>query len=556
MCIGIETLNNLLISFSLLRRTYVFFFFIRRYNASNEKIRKINDDYVQTFSLTIVPSPQYITFSHIKQNSADKYNSHFIILIESPINQTDTQQWMLETFAQFWQFHLFNALIVYWSTELKIVTYTPFSDTVLIHLPPTTMRYDQLFWDKAQNLNRRPLHVSLFSEKTRAVFHSDGRQTGTDGYLTNVMSQKMNATLRLLPPTDGFDIGEFLKNGSVVGSLAQIVRHDVDVSFNTRFLRLAQFQGKVQITFPIGRDDICILVAKAGFASNVNNIFRAFSSMVWLFTLISLLAMSLSFTVIYRIQTPTDRQITHILFNFYSWNLAQPIVKLPQHWASKILIGVWIVYGLLITSSYQGNLTSNLISRPTLPEINTIRQLEQSAYEILTFGRYVDLLQNFLNQTGSYSRLKTRIRGVPQKEMAQLIADNNVKFAYANKYHINHYQSNLKSHIVRGRPVYNNMKECPVPYLVAYAVVYGSPYLQRINIILRRLQESGLILYWDEKSAGDKSKGGGQRTNGEPVPLTVDHVQSAFYILFLGLILSSMVFCTELIRYKYRNVIK
>lgn len=417
---------------------------------------------MKIFLLNIISTTNDLNLLYIRNNSADKHTSHFIILVESgDVNEP----WLEKVFQTFWKYNLLKVLVMFGRNELNIFTYTPFGNDFIIKLSGTASTYDELFWDKTRDLNGHPFRISLFPENTRAIFNENGKFSGTDGYLTDVMIERLNAKLILRPPTDGFDIGEFLKNGSSTGSLNQIITRDVDVSFNTRFLRLAQFQGKVQITFTNGRDDICILVAKAGFASNFNNIFRAFSSTVWLFTFISLLSASISFFAINRSGTkhPT---VENIFFKFYSWHLAQPITKLPERWSSKILIGFWIMYALLITSSYEGNLTSNLVLRPTLPEINTIRQLEQSSYKILTFGRYVDLLQNFLNQTGTYNKLKKRIRGVSSDELDDYIRQNDVRYAYANKYHINQYIAKSKMHTVNGIPVYNHMVECPVPYLV------------------------------------------------------------------------------------------
>lgn len=414
------------------------------------------------FLLNIISKTDDLNLSYIRDNSADKHTSHFIILIET---DDVNEPWLKKVFQTFWKYNLLKVLVVFWKNDFNIFTYTPFGNEFIIKLPSDASTYDQLFWDKTHDLNGHPFKISLFPENTRAIFNENGKFSGTDGYLTDVMIEQLNAKLVLRPPTDGFDIGEFLKNGSSTGSLNQIITRFVDVSFNTRFLRLAQFQGKVQITFTNGRDDICILVAKAGFASNFNNIFRAFSSTVWMFTFISLLTASISFYAVYRIGTK-DPTIENIFFSFYSWHLAQPIYHLPERWSSKILIGFWIMYCLLINSSYEGNLTSNLVLRPTLPEINTIRQLEQSSYTILTFGRYVDLLQNFLNQTGTYKKLKKRIRGVSSADLDKYIRQNDVRYAYANKYHINQYISKNKMHTVNGIPVYHHMVECPVPYLV------------------------------------------------------------------------------------------
>lgn len=515
--------------------------FIFRYNSTEEHIQEVNDDGIEIYHINFVQSSEDINLSYIRENSGDKYNSHFIILIE---NETFPGAWLNQLFERFWSFNLLKVLVIFWHNKINIFTYTPFGAEFLIELPSNETKYDKLFWDKTENLNGHPFRVTMFYEKTRAIRNSNGKFSGTDGYFTDVMVDKLNATLEWLPPTDGYDYGEMLANGTPTGSLGQIIARTADVAFNTRFLRLGQFRGKVQITFPNGRDDLCILVAKSGFASNVNNIFRSFTLIVWIFVFVSLLSTSLVFIGIYRVET-NNPSMKNILFNFYSWNLAQPITKLPERWATKLIIGFWIIYCLLITSSYQGNLFSNLVRRPILPDINTMRQLEESTYEILAFGRYAGLLQNILNQTGSYNKLVSRIRSVSPEELVQYTEQNDVRYAYANKYHINEYISNSDSHTINGVPIYNNMKECPIPFLVAYTVGYGSPYLYRINTILRRTQEAGLIFYWDEKSVNFKS--GSQRDNGGPHPLGLEHVQSSFYILFVGLSISIFAFLLELL---------
>lgn len=269
------------------------------------------------FLLNIIPTTNDLNLSYIRNNSGDKHTSHFIILVES---DDVNERWLKEVFNRFWKYNLLKVLVLYWKEELKIFTYTPFGDDFLIKLPSHATKYNDLFWDKTRDLNQYPFRVSLFPDKTRAIFNKDGTFSGTDGFLTDVMIKKLNAKLVLRPPTDGYDIGEILKNGSTVGSINQVVTRSVEVSFNTRFLRLAQFKGIVQITFTNGRDDICILVAKAGFASNFYNIFRAFSVTVWIFTLIALLSSSLSFYGIYRIGAK-ESSIKNIFFTFYSWHL-------------------------------------------------------------------------------------------------------------------------------------------------------------------------------------------------------------------------------------------
>lgn len=524
-------------------KLYRIYFSNFRYNR-NKVIPVVYDGYNRTFHLNFLQDINDINLSYINQTSADKFNSHFLLIFES--STSFDKDWIQPLFQRFWRNNLFNVLLIFWTTELNVYTYNPFTDDFVVRLPTTSVAYNDLFSDKAVNMNGRPLTVSLFGDKTRAIFHSNGKHSGTDGYLTDVVIEQMNATLVLVNITDGFDIGEFRPNGTTTGSLGLIVNRRVDVSFNTRFLRLAQFKGTVQITFAIGRDDICILVASAGYDSNIYNIFRAFSRIVWMFTLLSLVSVSVAFTGIYRLQTAKHkRNIDNVFLNFYSWNLAQPIVQLPDRWASKMLIAIWIVYCLLITSSYQGNLTSNLVLRKTLPQVNTMQQLEQSPYEILTFGRYVSLLQNLFKEHKEFSSLETRIREVStEEELENYVNNHTVRYAYANKFHINQYLSSRKSNSINGRPVFHNMAECPVPFLVAYAVPCGSPYLLRLNIIIRRAQEAGFISYWDKKSE-ETATNSKHRGGSAPIPLTLDHMQSAFYILGVGLLMGSSIMMFE-----------
>lgn len=501
---------------------------------------EINDDGIKIFSVNIAQNSSDVNLSYIRKHSGDKHTSHFIILIE---NAQSPGAWLNDLFDEFWNLKLLNVLVLFWNDDLNMFTYSPFNSEFRIRLLSNETNYSNLFWDKTENLNGHTLKVSIFSQQPKAVVGIGSEFSGTDGHLCMVIVNKMNATMEWLPPTDGFDYGELLKNGTSTGALGQILHPSVDVLLNRRLVRLSHYQEKsFHFTITNGRDDICILVAKAGFASHIDSIFRTFTVTVWSFTFGSLIITSLAFFGIYRVETKNPK-IKNILFQFYSWNLLQTIVRLPERWSGKLVIAFWITYCLVITSSYQGNLISGLVVRRNLPEINTVRQLEKSSYTILTLTRYVDLLQNFLNQTGIYNKLKTRIRGMPANELFEYINNNDVSYAYANKRHINQYILKSRDHTYQGVPVYNQMTECPVPFLIAYALYYGSPYLHRVNTILRRIQESGFILYWDKQ--GEQTDGNAQHTGG-PFALTMNHVQTSFYILSAGLSLSTIAFIIEL----------
>lgn len=417
------------------------------------------------FNINIVRRPEDVNLTYVQHRFPDKHRSHFVILFEECTDHSTS--WIHKIFDGFWEREVLNILLIYWNTELNVVTYTPFGGRSLIYFRPDETSRFVLFADKARNMMGHSLRVSLFFEETRAIFDrnfsNDQLDTvsGTDALLTQVMVRHMNATLVLIQPNDGADIGEFKPDGHITGSLAQIVNSSVDVSFNTRFLRIAQFRRLVEPTVTNGRDDICILVPKAGFASSIGNLFRSFTIPLWICTLAALPAFIVAYKVVSigrsrdNISTWTD-----VMFNVVAWNLLQSDSKFPQKWIIRILIGTWLIYAMLITSSYSGNLTSNLLFRRMLPEINTFKQLDQSDYPLVTYSRYTDLILNFLNQT-NYKRLQKRVKAVTQNQFLELIDANDIRYAYANKYHINFKLWNTR--LLNGKRIFNSMVECPVP---------------------------------------------------------------------------------------------
>lgn len=511
---------------------------------------------MRLFNVNIMQSPQHVNLSYVKYRFPDKHRSHFVLLFEE--YQENDATAFINVFNQFWKREVLNVLFIYWFVNLRIVSYTPFGDNYLIQHTENDISVAKLFPDKVLDMNGHPIRISLFFEETRAIFNISfendqlDKMAGTDGLLTQLMVRRMNATLVLLQPDDGADIGEFLPDGNTTGSLAQIVNNIVDVSFNTRFLRIAQFRRLVEPTVTNGRDDICILVPKAGFASNVGNLFRSFTIPLWISAILAVPF----FIVVYKLfrighKGDSIYTLNDVFFNVIAWNFQQSCSKFPERWVIRILIGTWAIYAMLITSSYSGNLTSNLLFHRMLPDINSFKQLDQSNYPLVTYSRYTDLILNFLNQT-KFKRLKKSVKAVTQKEFSDLIKKNDVRYAYANKYHINFKLWNTR--LMDGKQIFFSMSECPVPYVVIYAMRYGNPYKRRINFILRQAQEAGFIDFWDNK---DRKKVSGKvslHSGGSKalVPLSVLHLQSAFYVFFIGLGLSTVCFMIEIIR-EYSN---
>lgn len=237
-----------------------------------------------------------------------------------------------------------------------------------------------------------------------------------------------------------------------------------------------------------------------------------------------------------------------IFFKLLASNLAQATNAVPVNGLQKLLIGFWLTYALLITSLYQSMLSGSLIIPKDLPDINTIEQLDRSNYKVLSYPRYNLQIMDFLKDkqfNASYRRLPKRLIDVSQDQFILEIQKRNRTVAFANKHHINVYLRRM--HRMNGEVIYNEMKQCPVPYVTVYGLAYGSPYKGRINYIIRQAQDGGLFEKWDRvdkiKEKISQSKLRGER---DLIAFTFHHLRTAFFTFLIGCSGSIGVFFMEM----------
>lgn len=513
---------------------------------------------IHLYALQIVPNIESINFNCILANISNKHLVHHLVLIEREQLKSVYEN-ISQLLIRFWQQkELLNVLIIFHRhNEMQIASYNPFASNQFTFFNGTE-NLKTLFPDKTSNLNGLELKATIYQDRTRATFNEANRRNasamgGADGLMAQLIVQFMNSSLQLLSPSDGVEIGEFLENGHATGCLGQLVRREVNFGVNIRFYRLGQFKSFLEATTTNGRDDICILVPRAGKATDIGNIFRAFSKYDWIAIAVSWPAVAFTYrfidVVLSRRHNRPRRQTTiSIFFDLLALNFGQSTHTMPANWLKKSLIGVWLIYTLLITSLYQSMLSGNLVIPKDLPDINSIEQLDQSQYKIISYPRYNRQILDFLKDTqfsAKYRRLPQRLINVTQDEFFAEIRKNNQTIAYANKHHINVYLRRM--HRANGEVIYNEMKQCPVPYVTIYGLPFGSPYKGRINYIIRQAQENGLIEKWDRidkiKEKISQSKLRGDR---DLIPFSFHHLRTAFFVFLIGCMVAGAVFFMEL----------
>lgn len=437
----------------------------------------------------------------VKRRSGDKHQTYFLTIYESALNEAAENVARDTLRRYFTEYSILNALAVVLRAngDYAILTYIPFKN-IVVSLPREAYRHSDLYFDKLTDFMGHPLKVSLFSEEVRVIFDKL-ENLGADYFIAELLAQKLNSTLLVLKPTDKEEYGNPTSATDASGSLGQVVREEVDISLNSRFLRLDLFYNNniAEPTVPIGRDDMCILVPRAAYKPMIYNLWQSLEISAWL--MIAFITLPYAVFVHYvstsccsRMLQPVDNRPTtlDIVRSF----LNQSLPQLPEFTPLRALIIFWIMYCFLINNILQSCLTSSLTVKRRDNDINSIAQLSASPYRIVAATDYARLIRTYFSQSGSnQTRLTDKLWPMPWNEYNEYIGASDTRYAYANKHHMtSHY---AKGKLGDGLPLYNAMPECLVPFLACYIVPFGSPYLGRFNDIISWTEQAGIMLHWE-----------------------------------------------------------
>ncbi|XP_031635938.1 uncharacterized protein LOC116348886 [Contarinia nasturtii] len=363
----------------------------------------------------------------------------------------------------------------------------------------------------------------------------------------------MNATLVLDKPSDGEEIGEYNEtSGKASGCLAELRSGKYDFGMNVRFYRLNHFEGKVEATYAVGRDDICFLVPRKGKAPDLSNIFRPFLGETWLTIALTLPSYVLIFYVLIN-GFKGLQSFQYFIFQFYAHMIQQSSSYDPKKYRQRILFIFWIWFMFILSSMYQAKMSGSLIAPKELANIQNIEELTKSNLKILSLTRYNKQIIEFFDDPkykGVYKPLFKRLENGTNPILKEKIQTFDSSYAFANKYHINvHWRRNFTKN---SEVYFHQVKQCAIPYLAVHGIKYGTPLKGRINFIIRQAQEGGIIEKWERiNTVGEQknqAKLGGDDAN---VAFSISNLQTVFYMYFIGIAIAIFAFICETISQNY-----
>lgn len=245
---------------------------------------------------------------------------------------------------------------------------------------------DNWFIQKAYNLNKFPLNISIFeryptmvrklpkyfaeTQYARSMNHSGG-YGGIDGFLLGNIAQLMNFTANIIHPADNLTYG-IKRNRQIGGSTGDVLYGRADIAFNSRFL-MNYGTNDIEFMVPILGDKVCVIMPSFRKAPQWKAIFNCFDLYFWATFFVITAGSSIVFSMLKYFLEKQERKILRDSFLYKDFknvvvedkinvkNICIATWKvmigmnaiLPSGSVERLLIGSCLLANIIISGSFE-----------------------------------------------------------------------------------------------------------------------------------------------------------------------------------------------------------
>jgi hypothetical protein len=520
-----------------------------------------------------------ILFQTMKSLPLWNPRGRFMLIASQPL--LNDREFIIENiFERLWSEQILEAILVFrfavsgqcnkdtncssLAWDIQAATYNPFKlfyrINYITNISNTQPKTDNLkvIFPSLADLHGYPLRVSIFPALLSAVpvLGPRGkveRFEGSDGHTVACLAQYMNATVTLVPQRDSTLFGIRSKNGTILGASGDVAYGRADIASNSQYMKLGWFE--LEYTYPHDANNLGILVRKSKRVPQFRNLFLPFPNRVWRALICATVLTTTCWYFVRKYGRDSVNKmavkvsINEAFFDVFRSFISGTLNTVPTSIVARMFILTWILLGIIITSAFQGSLTSYIAVPKYLPEIDTLQQLDKSGLGIfvspaiesyLTLDKddeiMVSLWRKF--ETKRHHSLTARCLHL-RDDMAELLNDYSIR-----------YYLRSKQYIKEGYPLLHRVKQNVLSIYSVYGVPRHSSLLPRFNTIISRIVEAGLQIKWNGDSSHNALLNGSilavsRFQAADPAPLSLTHLQTAFYLLISGLFCSTVVFILQ-----------
>nr|XP_053655864.1 uncharacterized protein LOC128704756 [Cherax quadricarinatus] len=236
--------------------------------------------------------------------------------------------------------------------------------------------------------------------------------SGTDFYTLEAISMALNFTINVVPTTSWAEVTQRVEER--VAFLAAVFHNILPE-------RLERYDYSWQYEYA----SLDFSMAVLGIKPQWQSLYYPLTDLVWLAIALALFVAPIILLLIIRVsesredveRTDASVVVHHLTGMLLGQNLPR---RLPKTCSSRVLVAVWLIFGLIITTAYRGNLTAFLSLPKYPPRAETLQQLVTAA-ERITMPTYGAEFKIFFSKSDSqvFQRVGQLMHIVPSVEIGQ-----------------------------------------------------------------------------------------------------------------------------------------
>lgn len=360
------------------------------------------------------------------------------------------------------------------------------------------------------------------------VNKDDPRNAGLETTIIYNILERLNFTqIHLKNPYPHW--GYMLPNGDFTMSYRMLFTKEVDIIFGM-MIGNDTMSKYFDVTVPHIDTTAVWFVPVALPIAQWKNLTVIFDKIVWGAILMIMLANGVTWYILgrNREKSPSFTEISLCLMGSFL-TLLQGGVETPKHWNLRFLVVIWSMASLLLNTAHQCQLTGILTSPLYEHQISNVKEMVDSN---LNYGFYPILKSLYEDSTNlAHKKLLHNYKPCPLTvECMNRTAFNRDFATVKNKREASFLMSKYYS-FPSGKPMLYNFEKSEFVVWCKYYLAKGFPFLEKINYKILLLQSSGLISKWER----DLVVGSNNKIEVAKLePLTLNHLQGAFFLLLFG----------------------
>lgn len=418
---------------------------------------------------------------------------------------------------------------------MLLYSYNPYPSIRILRL---TQLEDYLNrWRQLLNLQKYPIRTILFSIEPR-IFSYVNRQGHMvyAGYMYNAFmefSRRHNATIRILD--------EVPKERLQITAIALFASRTMDFICYPKDLHVKQTS-----TAPLYLLKYYIAVPHARPLARYLYFARPFTWTVWL-----AVAGTIGYGMLMLYSSSNGNGVSEIGKHFLSsWChllfIPQPVISF-SNWQQITIHFMMMLTGFILTNFYLALLSSMLTSGLFEPQFNTFEDLVRAPYPLLLENSYAE---TFKKAQSMPDAVKRRIIVVDVSVVDASRIALNTSYMYIG--YIDRLDGILYQQRLLKVPLFKLTTQSFMDGFMSVPVVTGLPYLNMLNIYLRRIFECGILAKMKSDAWQETIEGGITKLmrgeEDELKPYDLEFYYYAYVLWAVGLVLSMLCFMLERFR--------